>query len=82
MPDAFGMRAVAMRNERAAFKIAASAETRVADKAAILASVRRRGIDSVSIRLRAVEPKRYRNIDRIVHLIIKRAPLFIATGIE
>ena len=64
MSGAFGMRAVAVRDKFVLFEINAAAEPRVADDFARFARFRRRFFDAVSIRLRAVEAQRDRNIER------------------
>jgi RNA polymerase sigma-70 factor, ECF subfamily len=65
VPDAFGVGAAAVRDERVLLEIDASPPTGVANEIARLDGPRHRPLDSPSVRLRAVEAERDRYVDRV-----------------
>src|SRR5688572_19565955 len=75
MAYAFGVGAVAMRNECVSFKVAASAAASIADQRAVLARLGCRRLDTVSVRLGAVETKRYRDVDRVRRIKFADSPV-------
>jgi hypothetical protein len=66
--DAFGVRAVAVRNEFYLLEITASAAARIADELGRFAGNRRRLLYAESVRLRAVEIKRNGNVERVFRI--------------
>src|SRR6476659_4586949 len=62
------MRTVAMRDQRVLLKVAAAASTRVADEISARARFRSGRFGAVSVRLRAIEKQRDRDIDRLAEI--------------
>ena len=65
---AFGMRAVAVRNKFYLLEVTASAAPRIADKIFCFARRRRRLFDTESVRLRCIETKRNRDVNRFFRI--------------
>ena len=65
---AFGVRAVAMRDKSILLKINTAAEPSVADQITGFDWLRSRRLDAISIRLRAVEIERDRDVDLVVDI--------------